>query len=299
MAGSKYLVKKRIIFIPLVVVLCSLGLGGIWLAGRSARQMPTKNPAPLSAKTVIKEQGSASINSIAKANTIIFEVPKQFQGKTLAQVQVNDTDKVIALTFDDGPAPKYTEQVLQILKQQNIKATFFCVGEMVHDYPQIAKLEVTDGHAIGNHTWHHWYKKLNPSAAAAEIESTATQMYETMGIKTSMFRPPGGVLNNGVVDYAKKNNYAILMWSDDAEDYRRPPVTKLVNDVLKYAKPGGMVLMHDGGGNRANTVKALPQIIDALRKRGYRFVTVPELLKMPQKPLVKTATQVHPPKKGT
>ena len=78
MAGNKYLVKKRIIFIPLVVVLCSLGLGGIWLAGRSARQMPTKNPAPLSAKTVIKEQGSASINSIAKANTIIFEVPKQF-----------------------------------------------------------------------------------------------------------------------------------------------------------------------------------------------------------------------------
>ena len=168
----------------------------------------------------------------------------------------------------------------------------------MHDYPQIAKLEVTDGHAIGNHTWHHWYKKLNPSAAAAEIESTATQMYETMGIKTFMFRPPGGVLNNGVVDYAKKNNYAILMWSDDAEDYRRPPVTKLVNDVLKYAKPGEMVLMHDGGGNRANTVKALPQIIDALRKRGYRFVTVPELLNMPQKPLVTTATQ-HPPKKGT
>ncbi len=296
MAGSKTLVKKKIIFIPLVVVLCSFGLGGIWLAMHSARQMSSKNPQSLRA-TGTNQQ--AATNSIAKPSETIFEVPKQFQGQTIAQMQVNDTDKVIALTFDDGPAPKYTEQVLKILKKENIKATFFCVGEMVHDYPQIAKLVVADGHAIGNHTWNHWLKKMDSSTAAHEIESTATQMYETMGIKTSLFRPPFGSLNNGVADYAKKKNYAILMWSDDAEDFRRPPVSQLVNKVLKYATPGGMVLMHDGGGNRANTVQALPEIIDTLKKRGYRFVTVPELLKIPQKPLATTTAQVNAPKKGT
>jgi len=292
------LVKKKIIFIPLVAVLCSFGLGGVWLAIHSASQMSSKNPQPLRT-TGTNQQGSALTNSIAKPSGTIFEVPKQFKGQTISQIQVGETNKVIALTFDDGPAPKYTEQVLKILKQQNIKATFFCVGEMVHDYPQTAKLVVADGHAIGNHTWNHWLKKMDSSTAAHEIESTAKQMYETMGVKTSLFRPPFGSLTNGVADYAKKKNYAILMWSDDAEDYRRPPVSQLVNTVLRYAKPGGMVLMHDGGGNRSNTVQALPQIIDALKKRGYRFVTVPELLKIPQKPLVTTAAQVDAPKKGT
>ena len=300
MADRKSLVRKGIIFIPLVAVLCSFGFGWLWLSSRANHQMPSKKPEPRSTMAVTNPQGSASKGeTVANENSHIFGVPKQFQGKTIEQVQLNDTNKVIALTFDDGPAPKYTEQVLQILKQQNIKATFFCVGEMVHDFPQIAKLEVADGHAIGNHTWHHWYRKMNPSTAAHEIESTATQFYETMSVKTSLFRPPGGILNNGVADYAKKNNYAILMWSDDAEDYRRPPVSKLVNDVLRDALPGGMVLMHDGGGNRSNTVKALPQIIDALRKRGYRFVTVPELLEMQQpKPQATTSAQFHKPKKG-
>jgi len=280
-ADYKLLVGKKIIFIPLIAVLFSFGLGGLWLKDRSDHQMPIKTTKLPRVMAVTNTQGSDSKGeTVTTVNSHIFEVPKQFQGKVIKQVQLNDTDKVIALTFDDGPAPKYTEQILQILKQQNIKATFFCVGEMVHNFPQIAKLEVADGHAIGNHTWHHWYRKLNPSTAAKEIESTATQIYETMGVKTSLFRPPGGVLNNGVVDYAEKNNYAVLMWSDDAEDYRRPPVSKLVSDILRDAKPGGIVLMHDGGGNRSNTVKALPLIIDALRKRGYRFVTIPELLEM-------------------
>ncbi|MFQ4143916.1 polysaccharide deacetylase family protein [Chlorogloeopsis sp. ULAP02] len=92
--------------------------------------------------------------------------------------------------------------------------------------PQIAKLEVADGHAIGNHTWYHWYRHMNLSVAAREIESTATAIYQIMGVKTFLFRPPYGILNNGVADYAQKNNYAVLMWSDDSINYRRPPVSK-------------------------------------------------------------------------
>lgn len=290
-----------IVFIPLVAVLCDFGFGKFWFSERLDSQKVVKKPEQLSANAVSNQHGWASNKaSIAQVNSHIFTVPNGFGGKIIQQAQLSKPDKVIALTFDDGPAPKYTQQVLQILKQQNIKATFFCVGEMVHYFPQIAKLEVADGHAIGNHTWHHWYRKMNLPVAEREIESTATVIYQTMGVKTFLFRPPYGILNNGVADYAKKNSYAVLMWSDDSIDYRRPPVSRLVNNVLKDAKPGGIVLMHDGGGDRSHTVKALPQIIASLKQRGYRFVTIPELLEIQvQKiPLVTTA-QFHKGNKGT
>ncbi len=290
-----------LVFIPLVAVLCDFGFGRFWFLERSNYQTLGKKSEQLSANPVSTQHGLVSNKaSAAQLNSHIFTIPNEFQGKIIQQAQLNKPDKVIALTFDDGPAPKYTQQVLQILKEQNIKATFFCVGEMVHYFPQIAKLEVADGHAIGNHTWHHWYRKMNLSIAAREIESTATAIYQTMGVKTSLFRPPYGILNNGVADYAKKNNYAVLMWSDDSIDYRRPSVSRLVNNVLKDAKPGGIVLMHDGGGDRSHTVKALPQIITALKQQGYKFVTIPTLLEIQAQnsPLTTTA-HFHKGDKGT
>ncbi|BAY99113.1 polysaccharide deacetylase [Tolypothrix tenuis PCC 7101] len=298
MADKKSSVRRGIIFIPLIAGVCTFGAGLYWLMGRTDHQMHIHKSKSLTAKALINQQDLAfNGDAVASTDSHIFEVPKAFQGKVVEQLPVTDKNKVIALTFDDGPAPKYTEQILGILKKENIKATFFCVGEMVHYFPQIVKEEVAAGNAIGNHTWHHWYRKMNPTIAQREIESTATQIYETTGVKTSLFRPPFGILNNGVADYAKKNNYAILMWSDDSQDYRRPPVSRLVNNVIKGAKPGGMILMHDGGGNRSNTVKALPEIIDTLKKRGYSFVTVPELLAIQaQKPLVRMA-KFHQPNK--
>ena len=290
-----------IVFIPLVAVLWGFGFGRFWFSERSNYQTLGKKTDQFDANALNNHHSSASNKaSVAQINSHIFTVPNEFQGKIIRQVQISTPDKVIALTFDDGPAPKYTQQVLQILKQQNIKATFFCVGEMVHYFPQIAKLEVADGHAIGNHTWHHWYRKMNLSVAAREIESTATAIYQTTGVKTFLFRPPYGILNNGVADYAKKNNYAIFMWSDDSTDYRHPPVSRLVNNVLKDAKTGGIVLMHDGGGDRSHTVQALPQIIASLKQRGYKFVTIPELLEIQaQKSPLTTAAQFHKANKGT
>ncbi|MEH2115269.1 polysaccharide deacetylase family protein [Nostoc sp.] len=139
-----------IVFIPLVAVLCDFGFGRFWFSERLDSQTLVKKPEQLSANAVSNQHGWASNKaSIAQVNSHIFTVPNGFGGKIIQQAQLSKTDKVIALTFDDGPAPKYTQQVLQILKQQNIKATFFCVGEMVHYFPQIAKLEVADGHAIG------------------------------------------------------------------------------------------------------------------------------------------------------
>ena len=213
----------------------------------------------------------------------LVSIPVQFQGTTFADVKLNSQDKAIALTFDDGPWPKSTEQILSILKQHNIKSTFFWIGQNVQNYPQLAQKVVADGQNVGNHTWHHWYRRMNEATAASEIERTAAVIFKTTGVKTLLFRPPGGLLHNGPADYAKTHQYGVVMWSVDSEDYDRPSVPRLVKNVLSKAKSGGIVLMHDGGGDRSHTVEALPLIIDALTKSGYRFVTVPELLEIKNK----------------
>lgn len=214
----------------------------------------------------------------AKVENLTFTIPAKYQGTTVYKGQPSNNEKVIALTIDDGPWQNTTAQMLDILKENNVKATFFWVGQALQEHPDLAKREVAEGHAIGNHTWHHWYKRMDEATAKSEIERTADLMYKTTGVKTSLFRPPGGVLNNGLVDVAKSQKYAVVMWSQTSAD--TDPHAKyqvFVKNVLRDAKPGGIVLMHDGGGDRQRTVQALPQIISGLKQQGYRFVTVPEL----------------------
>ncbi|MEH2270626.1 MAG: polysaccharide deacetylase family protein [Nostoc sp.] len=214
---------------------------------------------------------------------ISYTVPLRFQGAIVDAAKLTPEQKVIALTFDDGPWRESTAQVLDILKKNQIKGTFFLIGQNVKNYPGLVKREIAEGHVIGNHTWHHWYQFLNPQAAAYEIDHTADLIYQVTGIKTNLFRPPGGIMHNGVASYARNNKYAIILWSSDSVDYSRPAVPKLINNVFRRAKPGGIVLMHDGGGNRSKTVQALPEIIANFRKQGYKFVTIPELLEMQDK----------------
>ncbi|MBW4620439.1 MAG: polysaccharide deacetylase family protein [Cyanosarcina radialis HA8281-LM2] len=221
----------------------------------------------------------------ARTDLFTFAVPARFQGQTLKEIQLPSQRKLIALTFDDGPWPVTTGKILAILKKNNIKATFFMVGQPLQNYPQIAQQVVAEGHALGNHTWHHWYHAHSPATAASEIEKTAALLHKTTGFRTYLFRPPGGVLNNGLAHQAKKQKYLVAMWSADSKDYSRPSVPTLVRNVLKDAKPGGMLLLHDGGGDRSHTVQALPQIIADLRSQGYQFVTVPELLEIADKEL--------------
>ena len=299
-----FLVWRHRIFMALVTAVCIVVVGWVWHPRKSIDQA---NVAPLASetsstqqqrkvgldvsgvKTAIGSQVEAFRKEIAQFDQqdVTFSVPKEFEGKTIAETTLPLKQKVIALTFDDGPWPRTTEQVLEILAQNDIKATFFWIGNNLRKFPEIAKLVVGAGHTIGNHTWHHWYRRMDQSTAAREIKDTAELIYKTTGVKTSLFRPPGGFLNNGPADYAKKNNYAVMMWSADSRDwfYRLTPPQVMVNNVLREAQPGGIVLMHDGGGDRSKTVKALPQVIAGLRQRGYKFVTVPELLEMKDKEL--------------
>ncbi|MEH2320430.1 polysaccharide deacetylase family protein [Nostoc sp.] len=216
----------------------------------------------------------------AQTKGLSYAVPSRFQGAIIESAKLTQGEKVIALTFDDGPWPQTTEQVLDILKSNNIKGTFFVVGQNLKNYPELGKQIVAQGHVIANHTWHHWYHFLNPQAAAYEIDRTEDLIYQVTGVKTNLFRPPGGFLHNGLAAYAKGQKYAVVMWSADSTDYKQPGVPKLINNVIKDSKPGGIVLMHDGGGNRSKTIQALPEIISNFRKQGYRFVTIPELLEI-------------------
>ncbi|MEG3878937.1 polysaccharide deacetylase family protein [Microcoleus sp. herbarium7] len=217
----------------------------------------------------------------SKEKRLTFVPPQQFQGTTVFEGKVKDSEKVIALTVDDGPWPETTEQMLDIFKQNDVKATFFWIGKSIKNSPEIARRVVADGHAIGNHTWHHPYDPMDAAAAANEIDRTARLIYETTGVKTTFFRPPGGVLNNGLAKYAKEQNYSVVMWSvTSADTDPRAQPQAFVENVLKGAKPGAIVLMHDGGGDRSRTVQALPEMIAGLKQQGYRFVTIPELLEM-------------------
>lgn len=230
-------------------------------------------------------------SSIASSIPMNFDVPKNFQAKTIKDAPVPATEKVIALTFDDGPWPETTEQILATLKKEKVKATFYMIGQPLKSFPEIGKKVLADGHAIANHTLHHWYHHMSPLVAQREIEDTSKIIKEVLNVETAYFRPPGGVLTNGLVAYAQKQNQSVNMWSVDSNDShpKRPSPEAMIKTVIEGATPGGIVLMHDGGGSHANTAKAVPQIIAKLRAQGYKFVTVPELLEISSEPATSTA----------
>jgi peptidoglycan-N-acetylglucosamine deacetylase len=255
----------------------------------------------MSPKVLIANMGLAKTtevtNAIASSIPMNFDVPKSFQAKTIKDATVPGAEKVIALTFDDGPWPQTTEQILATLKQENVKATFYMVGQPLKSFPEIGKKVLADGHVIANHTLHHWYKKMSPLVAQREIEDTAKIIKEVLGVETAYFRPPGGVLTNGLVAYAQKQNQSVNMWSVDSGDSRpkRPSPEAMLKTILAEATPGGIVLMHDGGGSHDNTAKAVPQIIAKLRAQGYKFVTVPELLELASAPSETPTAQTGSP----
>lgn len=206
-------------------------------------------------------------------------IPKAFQGKTFAQVKLHSR-KVVALTFDDGPWPESTAAILGILRQQQVQATFFMVGRYVERFPKIAQQVASQGHDIENHSWSHTYRPFTPAQAAQEINRTSQIITKITGSKPTLFRPPGGFLHNGLVSFAQKKNYGVALWSADSQDYRTSSAEQLRKRVLSQVKPGGIVLLHDGGGNRNHTIAALPGLIADLKKQGYEFVTVSELLSL-------------------
>ncbi|MBG9792857.1 polysaccharide deacetylase [Paenibacillus dendritiformis] len=206
--------------------------------------------------------------------------------------EVPSAGKRIALTFDDGPDPKNTPAILELLKQYDAKATFFLVGWRLKDNPELAKRTLREGHEIGNHSYYHKYFRRGISAA--EIEEDMMKAHrlikEVTGTAPHLYRPPGGYYNQQLVDVARANDYRIVMWSwhQDTKDWSSPGVQRIVNKVLNSARNGDIVLMHDFAEGRSQTVEALKTILPELKKRGYSMVTVSELMAHRVKGEVKT-----------
>lgn len=197
--------------------------------------------------------------------------------------EVPTKQRVIALTFDDGPNSQVTPVVLELLKQYHAHATFFCMGKKVDRYGKLAKQIVAEGNEVGNHTYDHPnLRRVTLDQLRKEIEDTNKAIFKATGIQPTLFRPPGGVYNEMVVKAAKEFNQQTMMWSWDQDtlDWKRPPVPKIVRKVVRNASNGDIVLFHD---SQMNTVRALKEILPELQKQGYQFVTVSQLLKYKKK----------------
>ncbi|MGH2829707.1 MAG: polysaccharide deacetylase family protein, partial [Actinomycetota bacterium] len=181
----------------------------------------------------------------------------------------------VALTFDDGPDPVWTPQVLRILAANRIRATFFVTGRNVARYPGVVRAIRSAGHAIQNHSWNH--ENLGRLPFDRQRASLIAQIREVrkLGLPfPTWFRPPYGSFTIHTARLARWLGMRTVVWSADPSDYRRPPARAIVRSVLAQTRPGGVILLHDGGGNRANTIAALPGIVQELLRRGYRFVAL-------------------------
>jgi peptidoglycan/xylan/chitin deacetylase (PgdA/CDA1 family) len=196
-------------------------------------------------------------------------------------VRSGQTSKnAVALTFDDGPSPDWTASILTTLEQTHTPATFFVVGASARSYPDLVRREATDG-VIAMHTWDHPYMtKLTPAARAWELASTANAIHNALGANYCLpyWRPPFGDYNGAVVAQTTAMGLTTVTWNVDPQDWSSPGVPTIVDRVLSAAKPGSIILLHDGYFHRQQTSEALPLIIQGLHDRGLKPVTLPQLL---------------------
>lgn len=193
--------------------------------------------------------------------------------------------KQVALTFDDGPDAIVTPKILDILKENEIKATFFLLGDRAEAHPEIARRIKEEGHAIGNHSWSHPnFKELSMDEAMKQVMDTQEELNDIIGYRPSLFRPPYGALDEDKVEAIQNMDLAIVNWSVDTMDWSGLPAQEIMGIIHEQLKPGGIILQHTANGKNhlANTLEALQLFIPDLKDQGYSFVTVPDLLHLPE-----------------
>jgi len=218
----------------------------------------------------------------------------QIFGKTL--VRGPNDQRVVALTYDDGPNPPYTNQILAVLRAEHVRATFFVVGRAVQAYPSVVRREVLQGNAVGNHTWSHGHLLLyDGSGLRRTLQRTDAAIYAAAGIHTRIMRPPYGARDWLVLSEVRKLGYTPVMWSVPlANDWEYPPARVIAARVLPYVNDGAIIDLHDGNQgivcagqhlsahvcDRSADVEATRLIVETLKRKGYHFVTIPQLLEL-------------------
>ena len=207
-----------------------------------------------------------------------------FYGETITSGKVVDGKKIVALTFDDGPYPPFTQNLLAVLEEKQVKATFFVVGNNASKYPEVVRLVEGQGHEVALHAGEHKdFLKLNSSELAGNITSGKKVLKDLIGKPVKYMRPPHGFRDWAVMEEAYDFGLKVVNWSVIPRDWTNPGAQVIADRVCKDVFPGAIVLLHDGDApsqtaSREQTVEATAIIIDELRKQGYNFVTVSQLL---------------------
>lgn len=282
--------KKLLVVLGTIIVLLFPTSSSEVASALVQSQEKSQDPAqsiPASDEDKVISAGSSATNSSTISNQ------KNTKGLTLSQLlhkypetfkTSGPRNKVIALTFDDVPDPRFTPQLLNILKKYHVKATFFVVGSRAEKHPALVKRMIREGHAIGNHSYNHpQFVKLKMNDFRTQIIETENIIQTLAGYKPRLIRPPYGDISEQQLRWAKNHGYKLVNWNVDSLDWKGLSKTQVRNNILAHAGRGAIILQHGGGGpgsNLSGTIQALPEVITIMRKRGYTFVTVPQLLQV-------------------
>jgi peptidoglycan-N-acetylglucosamine deacetylase len=202
-------------------------------------------------------------------------------GRCLTSGPRDEHAPVVALTFDDGPNPPVTDRVLDVLDRYGVPATFFCVGLHAGGHRESLARMAEAGHGLGNHTWSHpFLPDLSPHELLVQLKRTDEVIEDVTGARrVRLFRPPYGSRNRDVVSLlGREGGPTVALWDVDPSDWAMPGAPTIARRVLDQVRPGSIVLMHDGGGDRSQTAEALPAVIEGLLERGYGFVRVEDMV---------------------
>ncbi|ELK45604.1 polysaccharide deacetylase family protein [Bacillus sp. SB49] len=210
--------------------------------------------------------------------------PRSFyENQGSAVWEVPNPSKSVAITFDDGPSETYTPEILDLLAKYDAKATFFVMGSRAEENPEVIRQTALAGHEIANHTYSHGnIPRMSTTEIKEDLNRTNDVIEGITNTSTTLFRPPGGYYDTRIINAVNEEGYTFVLWSwhQDTYDWKQPGAGKIVANVLTKVQNGDIILFHDGGGDRSQTVQALKKILPELKKRGYQLVTVSELMRM-------------------
>jgi peptidoglycan-N-acetylglucosamine deacetylase len=281
-AAEKPAVSRRVMLIASGGLMLGLG-GAVGCASRplaAAKLDPTPTPGPgahtrTSPRPTPKPSASGKVSKTGKPTPHPTPTPTDTIAPAHPVYYVDDGPMTIALTIDDGPSPIYTPQILQILEKYKITASFSMVGENVTYYPGVARDVADAGHVIVNHTWDHAnLAALTESQTRAEIANASDAIHRAVGRTPTIFRAPYGAWSRTTLEYCASEKLMALDWSVDPRDWARPGVSKIVSNIMKNTATGSIILEHDGGGDRSETVAALKIAVPRLLDEGYHFRSV-------------------------
>jgi len=246
-------------------------------SGHAAEATSAAMPAPPPAEAMTRVPTPAVQGSQQPVTPVFLPVPRRYRGEVIRSRVRYFPERLLALTFDDGPSESVTPRILDALREHGAHATFFELGSSIEGSEELTRRVFSEGHAVGSHSYSH-PSSTPPGKATSELRRTAELIEKCTGHKPQLFRPPYGIVKGNLNRTALAEGYTSILWTiSSADTDSRATVETIANNVIHTPNPGDIVLMHDSASH-ADTAAALPRILEELGAAGFRFVTIPELL---------------------